>query len=124
MHGLAFATLLGGLDLGTGSLVTELLGFNLGIELSQLLVVALIMPSLIVLSGTRLYSVVRTALAGLGIVLAAAWLAERTTLIRTNPLDVVATILVEHPFPVAAALACVAASARLVPRLRQDADGA
>jgi hypothetical protein len=99
MHGLAFATLLGGLDVGTGSLVTELLGFNLGIELSQLFVVALIMPSLIVLSGTRLYRVVRTALVGLGILLAAAWLAERTTLIRTNPLDVVATILGDTPLP-------------------------
>jgi hypothetical protein len=99
MHGLAFATLLGGLDVGTGSLVTELLGFNLGIELSQLFVVALIMPSLIVLSGTRLYRVVRTALMGLGILLAAAWLAERTTLIRTNPLDVVATILGDTPLP-------------------------
>ena len=110
MHGLAFATLLGGLDLGTGSLVTELRGFNLGIELSQLLVVALIMPSLIVLSATRIYPAVRSVLAILGILLAAAWLAERTTLIRTNPFDVVAKILVEHPFHVAAVLACVAAT--------------
>jgi hypothetical protein len=43
MHGLAFAALLGGLDLSRGSLVTELLGFNLGIELTQLIVVALVM---------------------------------------------------------------------------------
>ncbi|MDW4906620.1 HupE/UreJ family protein [Streptomyces sp. ADMS] len=38
--------------LGLGSLLTTLLGFNLGIELTQLLVVALTMPSLIVLSRT------------------------------------------------------------------------
>ena len=70
MHGLAFAALLGELDLGRGSLVTELLGFNLGIELTQLIVVALIMPSLMVLSRTRVYPAVRIALAGFGVVLA------------------------------------------------------
>jgi Domain of unknown function (DUF3846) len=53
--------------------------FNLGIELTQLIVVALIMPSLMLLSRTQLYSPIRTAVASLGIVLAAAWLAERTT---------------------------------------------
>jgi HupE / UreJ protein len=111
MHGLAFATLLGQLDLSRSSLVTALLGFNLGIELTQLLVVALIMPSLIVLSRTRLYPTVRIALAGVGIVLASAWLAERTTLITSNPLDTISTTLVAHPFPVAAALAGIAAVA-------------
>jgi hypothetical protein len=70
MHGLAFATLLGRLDLTRGSLVTELLGFNLGIELTRLLVVALIMPSLLALSRTQLYPAVRAALANGGIVLA------------------------------------------------------
>jgi HupE / UreJ protein len=118
MHGLAFAALLGGLDLGRGSLVAALLGFNLGIELAQLLVVALIMPSLIMLSRTQLYPVVRTAMAGFGIVLAAAWLAERTTLVTVNPLDGVATGLVAHPFVVAATLACLTAVAWSVPALR------
>jgi HupE / UreJ protein len=118
MHGLAFAALLGGLDLGRGSLVAALLGFNLGIELAQLLVVALIMPSLIVLSRTQLYPVVKTASAGSGIVLATAWLAERTTLITVNPLDGVATALVAHPFVVAVTLACLTAVAWSVPALR------
>src|SRR5664279_5058534 len=44
MHGLAFAALPGQLDLSRGALVTTLLGVNLGIELTQLIVVALIMP--------------------------------------------------------------------------------
>jgi hypothetical protein len=69
------------------------------------------MPSLIVLSRTRRYPAVRIALAGLGIVLAAAWLAERTTLITSNPLDTISTALVAHPFMVAAALAGIAALA-------------
>jgi len=115
MHGLAFAALLGGLDLSRGSLVTELLGFNLGIELTQLIVVALVMPSLMVLSRTRPYPAVRVTLASSGIVLAAAWLAERTTLIAFNPLDGISTALVAHPFVVAATLGCLAAIAYLRP---------
>ncbi|BCY09865.1 HupE/UreJ family protein [Actinoplanes sp. L3-i22] len=110
MHGLAFAALIGDLGLGRGSLVADLLGFNLGIELTQLIVVALLMPSLLVLSRTRFYPVVRTALAGAGIVLAAAWLAERTTLIAANPIDPVTDALVAHPFAVAVALAALAAA--------------
>jgi hypothetical protein len=55
----------------------------------------------IVLSRTRIYPAVRIALASLGIVLAAAWLAERTTLITSNPLAAVSELLVAHPFVVA-----------------------
>ena len=66
VHGLAFATLLGDLGLSGGALVSSLLGFNLGIELTQLLVVALMMPSLYVLSQTRAYGVLRPALALVG----------------------------------------------------------
>lgn len=121
MHGLAFAALLGGLDLDRGSLVTELLGFNLGIELTQLIVVALVMPSLMMLSRTPLYPMVRTTLAGCGIVLAAAWLAERTTLFAADPLEPVSTTLVTHPFLVSAVLAGMAATAWTVQRRRAPA---
>jgi HupE / UreJ protein len=124
VHGLAFAALLGALDLGRGSLVTELLGFNLGIELAQLIVVALMMPSLMLLSRTRLYPAVRITLASGGMVLAAAWLAERTTLISTNPLDGMAEGLVAHPFVVAAAVACLTAVASSVPALRHPPSAA
>jgi hypothetical protein len=109
MHGLAFAALLGGLDLSRGSLLTELLGFNVGIELTQLIVVALVMPSLMVLSRTRAYPAVRMTLAGSGVVLAAAWLAERTTMIGANPLEPLSAALVTHPLLAAATLALVAA---------------
>ena len=118
MHGLAFAALLGGLDLSRGSLLTELVGFNLGIELTQLIVVALVMPSLMVLSRTRLYPAVRVTLASFGIILAAAWLAERTTLITANPLESISTMLVAHPFLAAAVLAGLAAATWTVPRWR------
>ncbi|GAA2686981.1 hypothetical protein Apa02nite_037180 [Actinoplanes palleronii] len=115
MHGLAFAALIGDLGLGRGSLVADLLGFNLGIEVTQLAVVALLMPSLLVLSRTRIYPAVRIGIAGAGVVLATAWLAERTTLISENPLNRVTDGLVAHPFLVAAALAVVAGVAWAVP---------
>ncbi|MEU6352362.1 HupE/UreJ family protein, partial [Streptomyces sp. NPDC047072] len=61
----------------TGQLVTSLLGFNLGIELVQLLLVCLALPSLLVLArlrvgpALRLTGAVLTGLAALG------WLADR-----------------------------------------------
>ena len=118
VHGLAFAALIDQLDLGRTSLVVDLLGFNLGIELTQLIVVALLMPSLMLLSRTVLYPGVRLVLATAGGVLAAAWLAERTSLVATDPLEPVAQALVDHPFVVAGALAAVAVVTVAVPRLR------
>jgi len=123
MHGLAFAALIDDLGLGRGSLIADLVGFNLGIELTQLIVVALLMPSLLLLSRTRIYPAVRTGLAGMGIVLATAWLAERTTLISRNPLNEVSDLLIDHPFAVAAVLAAAAVIAWTVPGLRATAVG-
>ena len=119
LHGLAFAALLTPLDLSRGGLVGTLLGFNLGIELTQLMVVALVMPSLLVLSRTRLYPFLRTALAVLGGVLAAAWLAERSGLTASNPGEPVANLLVDHPLVVALGLAAVAALAALAEAVRE-----
>ncbi|WP_250009869.1 HupE/UreJ family protein [Actinoplanes sp. M2I2] len=118
MHGLAFAALLGDLGLGRGSLVADLLGFNIGIELTQLIVVALLMPSLLVLSRTKIYPGVRITAAGIGVVLAAAWLAERTTLIVANPFNHLTDALIEHPFLVAVTIALIAAISWAAPPLR------
>ena len=104
LHGLAFAAILGDLDLGRTSLVTTLLGFNLGIELAQLSVVALVMPSLLLLSRTPAYPVLRVGAAALGAVLATGWLANRLGLVATNPLEGVGNLLVDHPVALAAGL--------------------
>jgi hypothetical protein len=77
VHGLAFASLIGDLGLDRGSLVTTLLGFNLGIELTQLLVVALVMPSLIVLAGTAVYPAFRIGVALIGLLFSGSWMLER-----------------------------------------------
>ena len=112
--GLAFASLIGDLGLDRGSLVTTLLGFNLGIELTQLLVVALVMPSLLVLARTAVYPAFRVGVALVGLVFSASWVLERATLTPADHFEGVQTWLVEHPLHVAAAVAVLALVARLL----------
>lgn len=59
MHGLAFAATLQNLGLGWWERVVSILGFNLGIETMQLIVVCAAMPSLVLLSRTHAYSLLR-----------------------------------------------------------------
>lgn len=113
VHGLAFASLIGDLGLDRGSLVTTLLGFNLGIELTQLLVVALIMPSLLVLSRTTVYPAFRIAVAVIGLVFSVSWMLERATLTAGDPFEGAQTWLVGHPLVVAGSVATLAVAARL-----------
>ncbi len=119
LHGLAFATLLGPLDLGRANLVSTLFGFNLGIEIAQLVVVALVMPSLLLLARTSSYRYFRTGTALVGAVLAAGWLAERSRIISRNPFEPVADLLVDHPLVLAAGLALLALVLRAVPSVQE-----
>ena len=122
LHGLSFAALLNGMDLSPGGFVLTLLGFNLGIELTQLLVVALVMPSLLLLAQTPSYPVLRTAVASAGVALAAAWLVNRIGLVAVNPLEPISDVLVAHPFLLAGGLALIGLATHLIwqpsPRLR------
>jgi hypothetical protein len=77
IHGLAFATTLNQLGLGRWERVSGLLAFNLGIETMQLVVVAAVLPSLILLSRTRGYSVLRIGGAVFACLASAGWIAER-----------------------------------------------
>ncbi len=56
VHGLAFATTLQNLGVGPWQRIASILGFNLGIETMQLIVVGAILPSLIILSRTPAYT--------------------------------------------------------------------
>lgn len=88
IHGLAFATTLGQLGLGRWERVTGILGFNLGIEAMQLIVVAATMPSLVLLSRIRAYSVLRIGGALFASIASMGWIAERLLNLH-NPVDVV-----------------------------------
>ena len=114
VHGLAFASLISDLGLDRGSLVTTLLAFNLGIELTQMLVVALVMPSLLVLARTAVYPAFRVGVALVGLVFSVSWVLERATLTPADPFEGVQTWLVGHPLHVAAAVAVLALVARLL----------
>ena len=88
IHGLAFATTWGELGLGRWQRVASILGFNPGIETMQLIVVAATMPSLVLLSRTRAYSVLRIGGALFVGFASVGWIAERLLYVH-NPVDVV-----------------------------------
>jgi hypothetical protein len=77
VHGLAFASTLAGLHLDAGRMALSILGFNLGIELMQLFVIAATVPWLLLLSLTPAYPAVRVGGVALASLAALAWLAER-----------------------------------------------
>lgn len=79
VHGLAFATVLSNLNLGAGALALSILGFNLGIELMQLFVIAITVPWLILLSLTPVYKRVRIIIAILAAIAALGWILERVS---------------------------------------------
>jgi hydrogenase/urease accessory protein HupE len=77
MHGFGFAAVLSGLELSGWRLGAALLSFNLGVELGQAAVVAVVLPALLWLRARpeepRLARVASLALAGIG----AFWFVER-----------------------------------------------
>ena len=86
IHGLAFATTLAELGLERWQLVVGLLAFNLGIEAMQLIVVAATMPSLLLLSRTRLYPLGRIVGALFAAMASVGWIVERGFRL-SNPVD-------------------------------------
>ena len=77
VHGLAFATVLAGLKLDAGPMALSIFGFNLGIELMQLFVIAVTAPWLILLSLTPAQKWIRLGGASLAAIAAAGWVVNR-----------------------------------------------
>ncbi len=77
VHGMAFASTLVNLHLETTRLILSILGFNIGIELMQLFVIAITLPWLIVLAYNNFYRLVRVFGAAIAAIAAVAWIAER-----------------------------------------------
>jgi hypothetical protein len=77
-HGFGFASVLGDLALGTEHLVLSLLGFNLGVEIGQVAIIAALFPLLFYARRLRAYDLVlRTGSVAL-IAIGLLWLAERS----------------------------------------------
>ncbi|MDX3129925.1 HupE/UreJ family protein [Streptomyces europaeiscabiei] len=108
-HGMAFSFVLAETHLSTGQLVTSLLGFNLGIELVQLLLVCLALPSLLVLARLRIQPMLRLVGALLTGTAALGWLADRLGL--PNPVARAADSAGSHTTAMLAALTVTALAA-------------
>lgn len=77
IHGLGFASVLEGLGVDGSTLALTVLGFNLGVELMQVLLVLVTLPWIFMLQGTRLGPPFRQVGGTLTGVIALAWLGER-----------------------------------------------
>jgi hypothetical protein len=76
-HGFGFANVLGELDLERTYLVLSLLGFNLGVELGQVAIIAVVFPLLYALRTTRFYLPAMRYGSALLIAIALFWFVER-----------------------------------------------
>ncbi len=103
IHGLALATTLSELGLCRWQRVASILGFNLGIETMQLLVVAAVMPSLVLMSRTGGYPFLRTAGALFAGFASLGWIAERLLGLQ-NSVDAVVTAVASQSVWIAGGL--------------------
>ncbi|MFF3409771.1 HupE/UreJ family protein [Streptomyces sp. NPDC002742] len=108
-HGMAFSFVLAEMHLSTGQLVSSLFGFNLGIELVQLLLVCLALPALLVVARLRAQPALRVGGALLTATAAVGWLADRLGV--PNPVARTADSAGSHTTLMLAALASSAVAA-------------
>jgi hypothetical protein len=118
VHGLAFASTLAGTGIGLAQLAWTLVGFNLGIELAQIVGLALVVPWVLVLATTSIFTPFRKVAALAGATLATAWFAERAFQVP-NPTTDWTAVLERHPLVDLVVLAVFAIAARLFARERK-----
>lgn len=79
VHGFGFANALAGLDLSTGQFVKALFGFNLGVELGQLILMCVLVPlTLLAHRNKKVAPYLIKGLAGLIFIAGIYWTIERT----------------------------------------------
>jgi hypothetical protein len=100
IHGLAFAATLDRLGLGRWERVAGILAFNLGIETMQMLVVAAILPSLMLMSRTRAYPILRIGGAAFAGAASVGWIVERLLDVQT-PVDTIVNAFARHALLIA-----------------------
>ena len=114
VHGLAFASALGELHLDPAHLALALLGFNLGIEAMQLLVVIASFPWLLLLARPARIHLYERGGALFAAVAAVGWIGQRA-LGLANPMDPLLTALAAHGVALLVALMVGAVVATLAP---------
>jgi hypothetical protein len=113
IHGLAFAATLNRLGFDSSERVAGILAFNFGIETMQMLAVAVILPSLILMSRTRAYSFLRISGAVFAGVASLGWMVERLFDVNT-PIDMVVNEFARHALWLAGILFLVSLACRLL----------
>jgi HupE / UreJ protein len=103
IHGLAFAATLSELGLGRWERMTGILAFNLGIETMQLIVVAVTLPSLVLMSRTRAYPFLRIGGALFAGFASVGWIAERLLGLHSS-VDIVVNHVAHYAVWIAGAL--------------------
>lgn len=76
-HGFGFASVLGDKGLGGDFMVLSLFGFNIGVEIGQVLIICLAFPVLFLIRKTKLYPKIITYGSVLLILIALYWVVER-----------------------------------------------
>ncbi len=85
LHGFGFASVLADLGLPQGALALSLAGFNVGVELGQLAIVAVFLPLAFLARRTWFYRQMMTTGSALIAVVAAVWLCERAFDLQLMP---------------------------------------
>ena len=109
---MAFSFTLAAMELSSGELAASLIGFNLGIEAIQLLLVLMALPPLLLLATTRAQPAVRLVGAAFAIAASTGWLVDRIGL--PNPLSRMADQLGSISPAAATGLIVVSAAAALI----------
>ena len=117
VHGLAFASTLTGFNFDALTLVSSVLGFNLGIEAVQLLIIAVTMPCLIALARAPIYGPIRVMGATLTAIAAATWFTERA-FGWSNPVAPIVENLAAHALWMLAGLAALTAGVTFAERMK------
>jgi hypothetical protein len=78
IHGFGFANVLNEMTLNSRELVRSLLGFNLGVEIGQIIIVLGIIPLLYIIRKTKFYRIfILNGFSFLGAIIATLWAYER-----------------------------------------------
>jgi hypothetical protein len=86
LHGFGFASVLADLDLPPSALALSLFGFNVGVEIGQLVLVLLLVPLVYLLRDTRAYPRLgMTAASAVIALFAGGWLIERSLDLKLMP---------------------------------------
>jgi hypothetical protein len=117
VHGLAFASTLTGFGFDPLTMLSSVLGFNLGIEAVQLLVILAAMPWLVLLARSRVYGPFRIIGAVLTGLAALAWFVERT-FGWANPIIPIVESLASHAIGLLAGLVILSVAVTFTENVR------